>query len=488
VIPFRWSRRDDRARVNGTFGTRWRAFWDGPAWPMRTYLLLALALRVPAVLFADGYAFPDQQYQNVDPAWHLATGGAWHRTWEWIDGIRSQVYPAALGGLFRGALAAGIDEPRALLTVARGAHAVVSLLPLWTFWLLVVRWRPIATPRASLVLLAVTGLMVQCVQPNGAALATLLVLTCGIALAGPTRFAALGGFCLGLAFCCRFQDALFGPGFLGVLLAQRRWRAAFAFALACCPGIVLQGVADVTAGGPFLGTPWRYLTSNLGLGAAAKWQTQPALFYVYAGVLPVLCLVPPCLGAAVARVRAGAAVLPAACAGAFVHLAVHSFVARKALRFELGAVVLLVAVLAVGLHSRRSLVHSAALWVVHGGLWLWASLWVGDAGATAMADWLRREPSFAAGAPVAVVGGDATALGGCFRARPPRVAVLTVERENVLAWLRDPAAEHVTLVVTAREPLSPEAVAAGALELAAEFRGCLDLRRGERRFVYRRRA
>ena len=58
----------------------------GPAWSLGAFLGLALLVRLPAVLWADGYEFVDQQYQYVDPAWHLATGDDWLRTWEWRAG------------------------------------------------------------------------------------------------------------------------------------------------------------------------------------------------------------------------------------------------------------------------------------------------------------------------------------------------------------------------------------------------------------------
>ena len=111
----------------------------GPAWPLGTFLLVALVLRLPAVLCADGYEFLDQQFQYVDPAWHLATGQAWLPTWEWQDGIRSWVYPGFLAGLFRVLLACGLDDPLWLMRGVRGVHAVLSLLPLAMFWLCLVR-------------------------------------------------------------------------------------------------------------------------------------------------------------------------------------------------------------------------------------------------------------------------------------------------------------------------------------------------------------
>lgn len=459
--------------------------------PLRSlyrYLLLASLLRLPAVVFADGYDFVDQQYQYVDPAWHLATGRAWHATWEWVDGIRSWVYPGLLAGVFRLLLALGVDEPAEMLRGARGVHAVLSLLPLWLFWLLVMRWRPLARPRGPLLLVAASGLLVAGVQPSGPALAVTLATAAAIAVQGPRWFPLLGGLCLGLAFCCRFQEALFGPPLLAVLLWQRRLAAAAVFAAGCVPGIVLQGVVDVAAGGPFLVTPWRYLYSNVALGSAEKWHTQPFWFYFVAGVVPVLALVPPFVRVAWQRFASGAALLPAAAAGALVHLLAHSFLARKALRFEYPALAMMLVTIAVGVAGRRPLErwHWRALVAVHLGLFAWASLWRGNAGAVDLAIWLRSQP--ARHDELLVVDGDATALGGFFHFRPQADRVRAVARADLAAELGRPGQPPGGLIVAVRDALAPEVVAAGGLEPVAEFRGCLDLRRGDRRFVYRRRA
>jgi Alg9-like mannosyltransferase family len=459
-----------------------------PAWSLGAYLLLGLLLRLPAVCWAEGFEFVDQQYQYVDPAWHYATGGAWHRTWEWFDGVRSHVYPLALAVLFRGLLALGFEDPLLLAAAVRLVGAGISLLPLAAFWWLLVRWRPVPRPQVPLLLFACSGLLVSGVQPSGPALASTLAVTAGILLAGPTaRHAALAGLCLGFAFCGRFQDAMFGPAFLGVLWWQRRWSAAACFVGGCLPGIALQGLVDLWTEGGFLVVPWRYLHTNIGLRAAEKWRTQPWWFYALAGVVPTTMLVPGLLRVAWARLLAGGALLPAAFAGAVLHLVLHSFVARKALRFEYPALALLLAVVAAGLPARvgraaRS--HTVLLFVLHLGLWCWASLLFGNAGAVRTALWLHQQPGFRGA--VLVVDGDPTSLGGYFHLRPPTDRAVGVRREELTAvWSR--RAVEFDHVVVVRAPLAEQQAGEldPPLELVASFRGAFDLRTGDRRYVYR---
>ena len=465
---------------------------DGPAWSLPLFLGIALLLRLPAVLFAHGFFFVDQQFQYVDPAWHLATGQAWHVTWEFIDGLRSWVYPGLLAGIFRLLLAVGCEEPLSLLQAVRAVHAVISLLPVWLFWLLVVRWHPIAAPRLPLLLFASSGLLVVGVQPSGPAVGATLAVAAVLAAHGPRWFPALGGLCLGLAFCFRVQEALFGPALLAVLLWQRRRCAAAWFAVGCLPGILLQGLVDLGTNGRFLGSAWHYVASNIGLGSAEKWRQQPWWYYFAVGVVPVLVFVPPFLRSAWQRLRAGAGVLPGAVAAALLHLAVHSCIGRKALRFEVAALILLFAVIAVALGTAPGAPeHRAAAWhrrlliAVHTLLFLGVSLWFPNAGAVRLALALRGQPGFAG--DVLVVGGDATSLGGFYYRRQQADRVIGVpSRDQLVAHLQQVPPAVGGFVVAVREPLPEASVAGfGRLELVRSFTGYGDLRAGERRFLYR---
>ena len=118
---------------------------------LATFLLLGLALRLPAVVFARGYEFVDQQFQYVDPAYGLATGADWIRTWEWQAGLRSWAYPGLLSYILR---ALPIADPDLQMLAVRGVHALLSLLPLAGLWLVVMRWRPLANPQPVLWLAA----------------------------------------------------------------------------------------------------------------------------------------------------------------------------------------------------------------------------------------------------------------------------------------------------------------------------------------------
>lgn len=464
---------------------------SGPAWSLPVFLAIALGLRLPAVCCAHGFDYVDQQYQYVDPAWHFATGQAWHRTWEWVNGLRSVVYPQALAFVFRAGIAVVGDEPIALMRFVRGVDALVSLLPMWLWWLCVVRWRRLASPRLPLLLLAGSGLVIGfSVRPSGPGLAAVLALAAAIAVHGPRAFPALGGLCLGLAFCCRPQEAVFGPALLAVLLWQRRWHAAVAFSAACLPGILLQGFADVATTGRFLGSVWNYVAGNLAHGAADKWQGQPFWFYFVVGALPVLAMVPPWWRSAWSALATGTRLLPGAAAAALLHLLVFSCIGRKALRFEWAALAMLLAVLAAGLgataapQSWQARWHRRVLVLAHAGWLLFASFWIGHAGAVRLALAMRALPE--SRGEIVVVGGDASTIGGFYYLRPEADRVRSVPRDALVDAFANAPPPSGTLVVTARAPITDDALQRlGRLELLARFTGFLDVGRGYRRYLYR---
>lgn len=464
---------------------RWAT--EGPAWPLAVYLGMGLLLRLPAVLCADGYEFVDQQYQYVDPAWHLATGQAWSPTWEWNSGMRSWVYPGFLSGVFRAVLWLGVEEPLWCMRAVRAVHAVLSLLPLWMFWLCLARWRPVAEPRLPLLLFAGSGLLVTLgVQPSGLTWGGTLAVAAVLAFHGPRWFPWLAGLLLGLAFCGRVQDALFGPALFAVGLVQRRWAALAGLVLGCAPGLVLQGLVDLWTYGRFFSSPIAYYVCNVELGAAAKWSQQPWWFYAVLGVLPATLLVPPWLGVARRTLHSGAAVLPAALAAAALHLVVHSCLGRKAIRFEYSSLALLLAVVFAGLggplRERFGRSFRLGLVAVQGVLFLWASFVFQHEGAVRAAIALHEQPEFRG--DLVAVDGDATMVGGACYLRQPRLQVAAVPREGLREHFAALPAEAAPFVVASRTALAAlDFGSVGHLEPVGVFGGAF--RDRDRRFVYR---
>jgi len=448
-------------------------------------LAVGLALRLPAVLFADGYEFKDQQFQYVDPGWHLASGDDWVRTHEWEDGLRSWVYPVVLAGVFRALDAAGLEGPLARMRAVRAVHALFGLVLLAAFWLVVVRWRPVERPRPVLLFFAASGAVVHAaVQPAGPNFAATLSATAVLLFLGRAAWAPLlSGLLLGLAFCCRFQDALFGPILLGAALWRRNVRHAVLLALGCAGPLLLQGFVDRATWGSFFASPLAYVRFNLIEGKSAQWSTRPFWFYVLAGLVPYVVLVPPFLRASWRALRRGADALALPLVAALVYIALHSAIPRKSLRFLLPSFVLLSAVLAVGLYGKPLTGifrwHRRITAGVHVALLLVLSLHFFNRGPVRAAAALGEHPDF--NGELVIVDGGPTSIGGAYYLHRPRLLLHEVVREGLDDALRE---RRPCFLLVVRRPLSRDVP---GVELLGEFTNLPDISRSRRRYLYRAR-
>lgn len=465
-----------------------------PSWiPLPQYLGIALLARLPAVLWSRGYEFADHQYQYVDPAWHAGLGGSWWETYDYVEGIRSWVYPGLLGRLFRALHALGIEGAGSMMVATRFVHALVSLLPIALFWLLVVRWRPLTGlrhPRLALLFFACNGFAVYSgVQPTGPTFAVGLSVAALLLFQAPHRFAPFGaGLLIGLAFCCRFQDALFGFLLCGVGLVQRRHRACVGLALGALAMLLVQGLVDLRTYGWFLHSPLAYLHTNLVRGLALELGTQ-SWWYLFAIAAAVLLCVPPFLRSCAHALRDGAAVLPILTAAALLYLLVHSFVPRKALRFVLVALWLLSAVQAIGM--LRAVREPAArrwhrrLWLgAHLLLWVLASFWYHNRGPVEAARFLGEQPEFQDRLVLIDVGQEH--LGGHFYLRRDALQVIYRWRQELPGWLAAAQPPTPLYLLACGTPLDELAPAPGfRIREVARFADWPELREDRRRFVYR---
>ncbi len=309
----------------------------------------AFLMRVPAILWSRGYEFFDEQFQYLDPAYHLATGAPFLKTHEWVLGLRSWVYPWLLSCLLRAARACGIESAGAQLVFVRAALAVVSLLAVVGFHQLVTRH--LRGRRGTAVLLLATGngiLVYQSVHPNGPALSCILtIFAVGIFSRRGRARALAAGVALGLAFCCRPQDALFAIALFVAGLGQRRKGDTLAFGVAFLALVGVQGLVDWATWGSFLHSPIAYFRFNL--RHMGEWGKPSP--WLYAGIL---ILIAPALHVGAAWLWQGARKFPWVAFAAFLPLAAHQILERKAPRFVTPSLVLVIFLWAVGVATTRN--------------------------------------------------------------------------------------------------------------------------------------
>ena len=433
--------------------------------PIAKLLGLALALRCFAVCFSRGYEFVDQQFQYVDPAWGLATGCQWWKTWEWIEGIRSWAYPGMLAGVFRAGLGLGIDDPQVLMVFVRGVHALVSLVPIFALWNLVAKWRPQPHPGRVVLLTAASFVLVYSgVQPSGLTFAVGLTVAAVLCFDGPGLWPLWSGVLLGLGFACRFQDALLGPVLFVAGLVQRRSRASILLTAGALFPVLGQGLLDVATWGSFLHSAFAYVRTNVIEGKSAEFGTSSVLEYFVALAVVFVPFVPEAW-----RVfRAGARALPVATVCAVAYIALHALIARKQARFILPALALLQIVWIVG--AMRTVpvgtlakAYRRTVYSLHVLALVWFSFHYYHRGPIQAALALRADPTYEGRLLLVDTGGEG--IGGAYWLGRSRLELERLgARKDLAKYLAQRNGAwplHVILNPTENGPLRPEEVGSG---------------------------
>ena len=461
---------------------------------LRSFLFLAFVIRLPAVLLSRGYEFMDHQFQSVDPAYHLAFGGSWWKTWEYHEGMRSWLYPGMLADMFKAIHALGVTHPSALLTLTRLGHAVLSLLPMWALWMLVTRWKKVPRPNPILLLMAACGLMIfSGVQPNGTAVAVVFSLTAIFLFHGPGFWWPMGaGLALGLAFACRFQDAFFGPVLFAGGLYMKRWRESAGLAAGSAVTVTVQGIVDYYTYGAFLVSPFNYVDLNLFQGTAAKFGQGP--FWYYLPLLAALTVfIPPFLRVVRDAVISGAREFPLPFFCAALYLLMHSVVSRKAVRFIFPVLLLLLFVLAVGMFreaasSAKERIHRrlvVGLQIIFAVVLSFAYFHQGPIEA---ALWLRKQADFRG--HLVVANGGFEDVGGHIYLDRKVLEVHLIRSQRLPEFFRAFKGDKVVYVMAVARPLSDDVRGSvqregWSLEQKQSIQPWPNLKKKRRRYIYR---
>ena len=400
-------------------------------------LLVALLARVPAVLFSEGYFFRDEQYQYIDPAWHLASGDSWWKPEDYMRGIRSWIYPGMLAALFRVATWFGLEDPIQIARFGRGFHAILSLIPVASLWLLL-RWKGIPAKRWFLLFATCNFLAVFAgVRMNAPGCAAGFALAAIFLFQGPRLWPLLAGLCLGIAFTFRFQDAFFGPVLFLAGVATKRYRAIWLLSLGAAFVVVAQGLLDFHLYGRFLHSAFAYVEFNVFEGRNGDWGREPWWYYIAAPFV-LLLAVPPFLGAVWRELWAGTKAFPVLMAACVVYLFLHSAPEHKSPRFVIPAILLLWTVYAWrlfdGVREERwqRFGHRWTFLSVHLVAWVAFTFYFWNRGPVDAALRLGQEPQLE---EIWVVDGSQDSIGGHFHLQRRTIEVETMPRFRLKSTL-----------------------------------------------------
>ncbi len=461
--------------------------------PISLWCLLGIAFlaRIPAILFSQGFEFYDEQFQYIDPAYHLAFDGSWLTTEDFVEGIRSWLYPNALAEIFRWAKELGIDDPLNMMRFTRAVHAIISLIPIFALWKFA-QWKGFGSKRAMLLFLSVCFFGTYSgVHPNSPAVAAGLSVAAVLFFHGPRFYPLLAGICCGLAFCGRFQDAFFGPILVVGGLFQKRPRASLLFCVGTIGPILLQGFHDQAIHGTFLYSPFRYVEFNMLEGKNADWGSEP--IYYYLGLAAgVLFFLPPFMRSTWRHLMVGIKAMPLVFGAAVCYLVLHTIPAHKAARFVLPALFLLTIVLSYSLFDEertatwQSRWHRRVYLGIHTLAFLFLSLFFFNRGPIEAALHLRARADFTDN--LIMVGGSGVSIGGHYYLGRKSMRVTSVAREDLRTHLeKSDLTQAIYIMVGNKRPLDLQTVVSSGyrIEMLGAFADWPELKRRSRRWVYR---
>ncbi len=257
-------------------------------------VVLGLVLRVVAWGFKGGFHYPDEIFQQLEPAHYLRTGIGW-LPWEFDRGLRPWIMPWIYTGLMEALSWVGVVGHQAL-------RAVNLHNALWTAAMIPAGFRigralGHGAPgdehgeRAGLLTAALTAAWPILLYFSPHALMgtpSMVCLSFGYANWLETRLGGEGaqragfgmGLWFGLAGMVRFTSGLHMLLPLAEMLVARRWKPIGAMALGALPGIGLLALVDaVTWGRPFH-SAIEHFTYNYIEGKASHHGTSPWEFYL----------------------------------------------------------------------------------------------------------------------------------------------------------------------------------------------------------------
>jgi phosphatidylinositol glycan class B len=248
------------------------------------FCVVAIALRIWSIS-RDNIIYPDQIFQTLEPAHHLAFGYG-IVTWEWRDGLRSWVFPGLLAAIMR-TTAWLSPNSQLYLTSVQFLLATWSVTTVWFGYAWSERTKGLD---AALIAAGSCAIWYGLVDFGGAAfteVAATNFLLPAIYLGFHDKtsrhllYKIMFGSCCGFALCLRMQLA---PAVIFLLLytchnKPRKELAFITFGLAL--PIALFGVVDwLTWSYPFMSFV-RYIAITVIHGASLRYGTQPWYWYVF---------------------------------------------------------------------------------------------------------------------------------------------------------------------------------------------------------------
>lgn len=272
-------------------------YWDEK--PLLVIMVLAVILRLIAVIFAKGFGMHDDHFIIIEPAYSWAMGGDYDNWLPWSDentgpSGHSFFYIGFMYLLFYLLEFVSIQEPQSQMLIVRLVHAAFSLLTVWYGYRLALKFSHVRTARIAGLLLAVYWFMPWLGVRNLIEMVCIPFMIMGTYYLtenqeNEVRAAMLSGILFGLAFAVRYQIMVYIGGLMLTLILQQRWKGTISFAAGLLFSVLMtQGVIDLFIWKRPFAELWQYITYNIHY--RFEYITGPWYNYL---VFLLIILIPP---------------------------------------------------------------------------------------------------------------------------------------------------------------------------------------------------
>ena len=225
--------------------------------PMQVILVLALIVRLVAVVFSRGFGMHDDHFLVIEPAQAWADGINYQG---WLPGGRTDTRPDGHSMLYSGLHyllflffnSINIRDAQLKMLIVRLMHALFSILTVWIGYRITEKIS--GKKNASLVglILALLWFLPMMNVRNLVEFVCIPFMMAGIWLIlkddknnSGWKYALYAGLIMGLGFSIRFQTAVFIGGLGLAMLISGRWKQAFIFTTGLLISILpVQGLLD----------------------------------------------------------------------------------------------------------------------------------------------------------------------------------------------------------------------------------------------------
>lgn len=275
-----------------------KAFWKNN--PLKSIIIIALFVRLIAVVFSAGYAFHDDHFLVIEAAESWVEHQDWNNWLPWVQKMQnpnsdpvaqghSLFYPGIHFILFSAMEFCGLHNPQTKMMLIRLLHALFSLIIVSVGYKITRYYTNDRYAKVAGLLLALLWFMPFMAVRNLVEYVSIPFIMMGIwqmvKYENDNKVIKpyiLAGLLLGLAFSVRFQTIVIAAGLGLVLLFQKKWKQAFVYGISAIVIMLLvQGILDsIVWGKPFVEFG-EYIRYNL----EHKSEYGTNLWYMYTTVL-----------------------------------------------------------------------------------------------------------------------------------------------------------------------------------------------------------